>query len=343
MWTASPRTPTRRFRASERGLTLVEMAIVVALIGTMALIMERTMDQSNKASLQADAVRRLADKGQRAIYRMREIVSESRRMFDRDAVGQAYFDALDLSRDAVLPGARLPITDPTTHTLSIDDPAEPQTGNILLFVRDSDPAPAVANPATGKTILIDTYRFVCIYPSLTNVNVMPGVNPAGVFSRDLVIWRSEIYPSYSQVRAIQDPAEQQSVVQDLYSRYGNDVLWDSARELSNSFFPSDALGNVSATPLADMTIEEDVTVSERGLLVYADIQLADSDLPNDFNRRPVFTSDDPTMWTPSGIEFKVVGPSGSRRVWMRIVLETASSARQVVVQPFSLIASARVY
>ncbi len=56
----------------------------------------------------------------------------------------------------------------------------------------------MADPATGAVRYIDAYRFVCVYPSITTLVVVPEDGPA----LDLVVWRSVTYPSLPQLMAI---------------------------------------------------------------------------------------------------------------------------------------------
>ena len=53
------------------------------------------------------------------------------------------------------------------------------------------------------------------------------------------------------------------------------------------------------------------------------------------------TRDDPDTWVPDGFEVKVVGPSGTRQVWMRFTVETQSTTARDVVHASTLIATIR--
>ena len=81
-------------------------------------------------------------------------------------------------------------------------------------------------------------------------------------------------------------------------------------------------------------------VSERGRFVYRNMQLARTDLAS-YPRRPVLTADAPEDWAPNGFEVKIVGPSGARKVWLNLVIESQSARGLVAVHRSTLIASAR--
>jgi len=58
-------------------------------------------------------------------------------------------------------------------------------------------------------------------------------------------------------------------------------------------------------------------------------------------RRSILTADDPATWVPDGFEVKIVGTSGSRKVWMHLVLETQSAKGRVASHVSTLIANTK--
>lgn len=334
MSTADQRLAKAR-RRSQGGYSLIEIVMVLAILALMSFVVERTLASTQNADRWLGAVRKSTERGQRIAYNLREIVSASRKLFGNDTMGQGYLAALDLTRDPVAPGSRLPLID-EVGGLGPDASGVPMTGNILLFVREADPAPAVANPATQAVRFIDTYRFVCVYPHVADNYVITKANPK--LARDLVIWRSEPFPSYAQILEVSDPTQRANVIQDLYNRFGYEFAWDSNGTVDTSMFAMDSLGGLSGTPTPGLTLAEDVVVSERGRLAYANVQLADS-LNSDYYRRAVFTNND--GWMPDGFEIKIVGASGSRKVWMNLVVEVQATRDQIAVQPCTVIASTR--
>ncbi len=322
-------------RRAESGFTFLEVTIVLVLISLMALVIERTIASTSDAETYLRAIRRATERGQRLAFEIRDEVTTSRKLFQNDVTGQDYFGILDLSRDPVDTTARLPLTD-DLGVIGEDAPGDPRTGNILLFVRESDAAPAVAMPSTGKVRFIDTYRFICIYPSLTSQFVLQDAprRPA----KDLIVWRSEAYPSHSQIMAITSLTERQNVVADLYNRFGYDLAWDPNGTVDAAYYALDAIGNVAPSPTTGVVINEDINLSDRGRLVYTNTQLARSDQSSPV-RKNVFTNDPPASWVPDGFTVKFVGVSGSRKVWMRLVVEVQAAKGRVAPHGSTLIAS----
>jgi len=329
--------PSSRRSAVQRGFTILEVAVTLALVTSMALIVERTLDSTRRAENYLSAVRKATERGQKLTYEIRELVTASRRLFSGDTAGQAYLEALDLSRAPMIPSARLPVVDELGR-LGPDETGLPQTGNILFFVGETDATPAMADPSIPKLRYIDTYRFVCCYPRLSDRSV---VTEDGLpRAKDLVVWQSVEFPNYKQLMAISDATERANVVSDLYDRYGHRMAWDPTADVGGGFFDLDSGGSIAGAANPSPMIAEDLDERDGGRLVYANVQLARSDNA-DPRRKAVFSVDDPATWRPDGFEVKVVGASGSRQVWMHLVIEVQADRGQVAVQPNTIIASVR--
>ncbi|MFV1958725.1 MAG: type II secretion system protein J [Planctomycetota bacterium] len=320
----------------QAGFTFLEVTVAMALLSLMALVIERTLTTTNAAERYLAAVRRATERGQKISYEIFDAVSSSRKLFQGDATGDGYLGALDLSRDPILSSARLPLFDEISD-LGPDQVGDPRTGSVLLFVRESDPAPCVADATTGKVRYIDTYRFICVYPRQTNRRIVTGETPMAL---DLVVWRSIPYPSYAQIMAVEDPTERGSVVGDLYDRFGHDVAWDPNAAVDQAFHALDNLGTVSSVADPSPTIQEDPESSSRGRLVYANVQLART-VSSSYQRKGVFTLDDPSTWVPDGFEVKMTGASGSRKIWIHLVVECQATRGSTAVHANTMIASTR--
>lgn len=327
MSTARPRT--------QRGFTFLEVTVAMAVLTLIALVVERTLTSAKNNERYLTAIRRATEHGQKTCYDVFRSVSTSRKLFQDDPVGQAYLDALDLSRLPMASGSRLPLIDEIGE-LGPDEIASPMTGNLLFFVEETDPVPCVADGAAGRIRYVDTYRFVCVYRSPTTTSLVTGAPPA----HDLVVWRSIAYPSRAQLAAIEDADERQQVIVDLYDRYGHDTAWAPGSPSNAAFFALSATGVLASTPLATPTIEEDVDRTSLGRLVPSSVQLAPTD-PDSPHRQAVFTVDDPGVWEPEGFEVKIAGASGSRKVWIHLVVESPAGAGRVAVHASTMIASAR--
>ncbi len=324
-------------RAAQGGFTMFEVVVTVGLLTIMVLIMEGTIEATRRAERRLDAVRRVTERGERITYELLDEVNSSHKLFGGDAIGLAYLDALDLTRNPIVPSARLPHID-EINPLAPDAKDDPHTGNALLFVREAAAAPAVADPATGATRHIDLYRFVCVYPRATTRRLI--LDPPIKTARDLIVWRSVRFANHAQLLEILDDDERRSVAADLVNRFGIDHTWDPNEPVDAAFFLMDGLGTLSASPSTSMLIDEDMDESTGGRLLHGNVQLARTNKA-DFHRRSLMTNDDPTVWAPDGFEVKIVGISGSRRVWMHLVVETPGGKGVVGVQAGTVIASPR--
>jgi len=316
---------------------MLEVIVTISLLTIMVVIMERTIESTRRVERRLDATRRVTERSERVTYELLDDVNTSHMLFGDGARGAGYLGALDLTRFPLLPSARLPRID-ETHALAADLAGDPYTGNVLLFVREAPAASASSAGTTSAVRSIDLYRFVCIYPRQTVRRLIldDPVAPA----RDLVVWRSVRFANYAQILDIDDAGERSNVVADLVKRFGVTDAWDPGAVVTAAFYPMDALGALSASPTSLMVIDEDPEVSEGGRLLSGNVQLAPTDT-GDFSRRSLLTSDDPTAWTPGGFEIKIVGLSGSRRVWMHLVVETPGGKGVVAVQSSTVIASPR--
>jgi len=319
----------------QRGFTFIEIVVSLAVLTLLALAVERTLTSAKDNERYLTAIRRATERGQQTCYEVFRTVSASRKLFQDDTLGQGYLDALNVTRLPMAGDSRLPIIDEVGE-LGPDAIGDPMTGNVLLFVEENDPAPCVADGAAGKLRYIDTYRFVCVYRTGTTVNLVTGSPDA----TDLVIWRSVPYPNRAQIAAIEDADELRDVVVDLVDRYGYDTAWDPGAPVESGFFALSPTGVLAGTASTVPVIDEDVDRTTLGRLVAAQVQLAptNEDAPH---RKAIFTVDEPQVWSPNGFEVKIAGASGSRRVWIHLVVESPAGGGRVAVHPSTMIASTR--
>jgi hypothetical protein len=333
MSTAEPRT--LRARRGGRGFSMIEAVVVTVVVALMTLTIERTIGGVVETERSMRAMRNTTERGQQSLYRLRELVQMSRKLYWNDAIGNGYLAKLSRTRFAPFAGTRLPIADELSP-MGPDTAGDPRTGNCLLFVREGDPYRAVADKPTKKIRQIDTYRLVNVYLSQSTKTVVAGGPPA----IDLVEWRSDAFPNYSQVLAISNATERSNVVKDLYLRYGVDYLWDPTKSVSTGFYAIDGTGTIGSVPTAVSSIPEDLNVSPGGKLVNAGMAVARTDMTSK-TRMPIFCADVPAVWSPHGFEVKVTGATGSRQVWLRLTVEQQASKGRVPAQTTIAVASTR--
>jgi len=329
---------TRRGRSARPlGFTMFEVVITLGILTIMVLIVQATVDGATRAERRLRATRIATERGERITYELLASVNGSRMLFGDDGVGPDYLDALELGERPLLAGARLPRID-ELNPLGPDAEGEPATGNILLFARETDAVEVIADAGSGITRHVDLYRIVCVYPTQTTRKLLP--DPPVQPSRDLVVWRSVRFANLSQLEGIDEDDERRSVVADLANRHGCEHAWDLGAPFASAFFRLGALGTIETFAEANMSLVEDPDASEGGRLLYADTQLART-LAGDYHRGARLTNDDPAAWTPDGFEVKISGLSGSRKVWMHLVVETPGGRGIVGVQSNTVIAHPR--
>jgi hypothetical protein len=322
--------------SSSAGFSLIDITVAMGLLVIIAIIIQTTIDAATRAERRLSATRQASERGERLTYELLGSVGGSRKLFVADGVGEQYLAALELSLP-LLPGARLPAIDKLS-SLAPDATGVPYTGNVILFAQESDAVELVANAGTGSTRHVDLYRLACVYPTETGRKLI--VDPPIQMARDLVVWRSVRFANLTQLQAIEDATERASVVADLVSRHDCVVAWDLSAVPDDAFFTLTVSGSIASTAQASVSIEEDPDSSDGGRLVYANVQLARTDA-TDFYRRALLTKDDPSDWSPDGFEVKIAGLSGSRKVWMHLVVESPNGKGVVGVQSSTVIAHPR--
>jgi len=79
------------------------MIIVTVIVGMMALVIERTISGVTETERSLRAIRNTVDRGQRALSSLRDAVATSRKLFQHDAVGDAYLAKLAFGTSPLLP------------------------------------------------------------------------------------------------------------------------------------------------------------------------------------------------------------------------------------------------
>ncbi len=323
--------------STTRGFTIFEVIVTIGILTIMVLILQGTIDGATRAERRLRATHLATERGERITYELLAAVNGSRMLLDGDDGGDDYLAAIEFGEQPLLAGARLPRVE-QLQALAPDEAGDPRTGNVLLFVRESDAVEAVADAASVSVRHIDLYRLVCVYPTQTVRRLI--VDPPIEAARDLVVWRSVRYANLAQIQAIDDDEERTSVVADLVNRHDCHHAWDLGAPIATAYYAMGVLGTLSATPETSMSLEEDPDLTVGGRLVYTNVQLART-RAGDFHRRSRLTNDAPATWTPDGFEVKISGLSGARKVWMHVVVETPGGPGVVGVQSNTVIAHPR--
>jgi prepilin-type N-terminal cleavage/methylation domain-containing protein len=345
-----------RYRSrGQRGITLMEMMVVVALFTILFFISYTLLEDSVQTSLFVEEHNDLPIYGQSAINAIQRELLQSRIVFDGSAgsFGPAYFSALTFpAQFPILTGSKMPVLNPSSTSLVPDDPAVRYTGNCLLVAKQLPPALITGLTGTGGTsLLVDRYQFQVFYLTQRFTHGFAGQT----YFIDAIQAKSDIYADYSQLTqwaalGTTIAADKTAVATQL-TTYKDPVTgasqpttkaWNSGVAAPAAFYTIS--GSMAFSAIATPTIalptsaslvkgltggrvsgKMDYTVGFRPsgasrFNLNTDVTKADGSIQvrDPIPKYAVFDSNVPTF--PSGMEFLIVGPAGSRRILSRMVI-----------------------
>jgi len=334
----------------------MEMMVVTAIFSVIFIISYSLLEDTVKTSLFLEEHNDLPVYGQSAVNAIQRELLQSRVVFEGSATsfGPGYFSALTFpTQYPLLTGSQLPVLNPT-GTL-VPDGATRYTGNVMLMARQLSPA-LVTGLSVGCTtppcsLLVDRYQFEVFY--LTKVTGAQNFAATGYYI-DAIQAKSAVYADYLQLTQwlnLSPSSTDKNSVASTLSTYKDPITnlsqpatkaWNSSVAAASAFYT--ITSSLGFTAIANPTIPlPSATSVVRGLaggrvsgkmvysVGYRPSATARFNLSTDFKkpdgttqvRDPipkyaVFDSTQPLF--PSGMEFLMVGPAGSRRILSRIVL-----------------------
>jgi prepilin-type N-terminal cleavage/methylation domain-containing protein len=346
-------TKMRSRSRGQRGITLMEMMVVVALFTVLFFISYTLLEDSVQTSLFVEEHNDLPIYGQSAVNAIQRELLQSRVVFEGSAAstGPGYFSALTFpAAFPLLTGSKMPVLNPASTSLVPDDPATRYTGNVLLVAKQLSPAVITGLSITGGTMLVDRYQFQVFYLTQRFTHGFAGQN----YFVDAIQAKSDIYADYSQLTqwaALPGTlATDKTKVATQLSTYTDPVTgatqpttkaWNSGVAAPTAFYTISA--SMGFTAINSPTIalptsaslvkglnggrisgKMDYTVGYRPSAarfnLNTDVKKADGSIQvrDPIPKYAVFDSNVPTF--PSGLEFLIVGPAGSRRILARMVI-----------------------
>lgn len=303
-------------------MTFIEMMVALTLLMVTSALYYSLFIGTMDVNAFLESHNDLTTIGQRSVNVIKDEVSQSRLLYEEDALGQSYRSAMILpSIRSPLSGSLLPIVDPTG--VIEPDGATRRVGNSLLVAREELPLSIwVDHDADSNTpdveFLADRLRLEYFYLSY---NYDRSFMAHGYYL-DLIQVRSVVYADHFQLSGL-TPAVGQLVAADLNAQ-GITMAWDPSQEATQAFFPISGSGTLSGPVSAtiDMSDFRSLMPEFRGgsiqgkieysVGVHADPPLSIPESVNLFAQR----SGD----FPSGFETLIVGPSSARKVLSRVVL-----------------------
>jgi hypothetical protein len=283
----------------------------------------------------------LATQSQRVLNQIKDQLNQSRRIIDSSALGQAYWNMLDLS-DAPPPlsTTKLPLIE-QNGSLSPESSGfvADSVGNALFFAEGT--APFFEDTTTTR---IDIYRFRYYY--LTQRTDIAFADKPGRL--DLISWRSVYYADGGQLQSLSD-TDRPIVVQAL--RASNiDHAWRASRPAGTAFLELTSGGDLDSVS-SSYKIEQDgyslAALESAGGRINGGMtfSVAYNSSPGDHNAVTVPDFASPSTNAegfPHGFEIAVVGGSGGRQVFMRLVFTADPGAlRRPISRANTILAEAR--
>lgn len=347
----------QRYRR-QRGVTLMEMMVVVAIFSVVFIISYTLLEDTVKTSLFLEEHNDLPVYGQSAVNAIQRELLQTRTVFEGTATsfGPGYYSALTFPANyPLLAGSQLPVLNPTGNL--VPDTATRYTGNILLIARQLPPAVITGlsiGCATGAsancTLAIDRYQFEVFY--LTKVTGAQNFASQGYYI-DIIQAKSVIYADYSQLNQWvslgpsstdkNSVASKLSGYQDPFTHISQATTqaWNSSVAAPSAFYTITAsLGFTAivspkiALPTAASLVRGLSGGRVSGKMAYTvgfrpsaarfnlatDITKSDGTIvvKDPIPKYAVFDSSQPLF--PSGLEILMVGPAGSRRILSRVVI-----------------------
>ncbi len=329
-------TTTTGTRA-ESGMTLVEVMITLTVLAILMGVIARSQLTVSQANSTMAAANKVSLQTQEAVSHVHADISMARKMYEDDVLGRSYLARIQvvnisgLGVLAIAPTSRLPTIEPLGE-FNADAVASPRTGNCIFMAEEMAPHDTLASD--GKTYRINIFRLVGYF-------VMRHGTPAALnLSRfDLVRWESEAFADYTTLTAIGSVAARQEVVADLLATAKIDYAWDPIKNADQAFYVLST--DVSPTPDGTITIpasQHSSAREDRRPKVYFRpyvAALASNNTLIGENAIPKFavkidaTVDPAGVGFPHGFEVKIIGPSGARKVLVRLVAEISRGGQIV--------------
>lgn len=353
-------TQTRSQQRGEAGASFLELLIVFFLFAIIGIMTYDLLVGTAQTNLYLESNNDLSEFGQRLVNEIKSEMLQSKRLMDNTTVGAGYLAALELS------SAPEPIDSTVLPTIELNgsfspsmasDPDLPfvaaSVGNAILFAEAMTPYIDDTND-----VRIDTYRFVFYYLAK---------NTGARFQErdhflDLYRWESVQYADYSQLRALLNRDDEGATLSSALSALQTEdaatgrpaitVAWDPGEEVDAAFYDFEGSSSLPESP--DSTHEPNMaSVSSAlprlsgprigGKMEYT-VAFNSSESFDIGDAVPQFaTADTSGDGFPNGFEVMMAGPTGGRKVFIRLVLAADSGHARLVSRENVVLVNARDY
>lgn len=340
---AEPRAPQR-----QAGLSLLEAVVALALVTLVLGLFYEMILGSLRASLFSESRNDLTVVSQRLTNSIHTDVIQAKLAFQEDALGMPY---RDLVEDALPAGidvwspSRLPLIDQNTTVLGPDpgpNGLATRTGNSLLIARQLAPLAVPwnhdADAATPEIeFLADRYQFAYYF-----LRANPERNFAGL-GHYLEVLRAE-GPVLADYFQLADISVNQAQVAAGVRAAGIELAWNPGQPLdAPGFYDISGGGAFAPNPAPALALEVKSLLADfaggriSGAMEYS---VAPNPTASMHFQDPVPLYATASSGFPQGLEFQIVGGSGSRKALTRLVL-AAFYQGQFTTREASVTSSAR--
>lgn len=309
---AEPREGDRR---GASGMSLVEAMVSLSILSFLLLIILQSTNTVSDATTSIESYNTVMVETQKVVSLMHEDVATARKIFEADALGQSYVARVSYGPFPLAATSLLPLVEPLGE-FTRDVAGNRRTGNILLVVGEMSPYTFTA-PSNGKAYRISIFRLICYYVSSRGSPVARGLSRF-----DLVRWESEAFADYVALAAISDVTARGELVSNMVAIGGINYAWDPTQLADAAFYKLTADVAVAPTAIAIPGSPKTGRV-QKGFYAWRNAALAvNNGIVGTEASVPKFALPDNTgIGFPHGFEVKVVGPSGARKIKVRVVAE----------------------
>jgi hypothetical protein len=327
----------------------MELLIVMFLFSVIGVMTYGILVGTAKTNVFLESHNDLAEFGQRLVNEIKTKVLQSKRLMDNSTVGNGYLQALELD------GAPPPLDGTTLPTIEISGSFSPSlagdttnpfvtssVGNALLFAESLAPYVDVTNNAR-----VDLYRFNFYYLSANTDNDIAGMGR----TIDITHWQSVQFANYDQLKRLENHDESGAILATVLGalqtadpsteREAITYAWAPSKAADAAFYDIDGSSSLPAGP--DETYDIATGLVEPAIANLNSVRIG-GDMPytvafnsgDSFPIRetvPLFaTASASGDGFPNGLETMIAGPSGGRRVFIRLVLVADNGGGSLAAQ-----------
>ncbi len=322
-----------RISKSQRGMSLMEIVMVLAVVSVLMIIVYKLLEDAMRASMFAESHNDMTIMTQRVVNRLQGEILQSRVAYQEDATGAAYRAALQLPALLRWTDTLLPVFQTeTTLDPDVGNGVDRRAGNSLLIVRQLEPLSVMydddGKPGTPDVeFLADRYRFEYEYMVSNSGRSFGGTG----FFVDLLESRSFEYADYFQLKSLTS-AQMKLVVPKLQAAKIARA-WDPGQAIDNAFYDftpaaAGAFGAALNKPQIAIASTTTLLPDMRGGRISGRMDYSIAFTPTAPIKpfriaHPMFFYAKPDTTYPkfpAGFEVKIAGPSGHRKVGLRLVL-----------------------